>query len=98
VKLWLLRPRADVLAREVHPWEPPFEKVFGLVIRAATEAAARALAQSQAGQEGLGIYRQFGLEEDEAAANVWIDSAWTSCDELEPGGEAGVVLVDRREA
>jgi hypothetical protein len=97
MKLWLLRPRADLLAREAHPWEPWFEKVFGLVIRAGTEAAARALARSQAGQEGLGIYRQFGLEEDEVAAEVWLDSAWTSCDELKPDGEAGV-LVDRREA
>ncbi len=58
MQLWLLRPRPDVLARGAHPCEPPFDKVFGLVIRAETGAAARALAQSQAGNEGLGVYRR----------------------------------------
>lgn len=53
MKLWLLRPRPDVLTREAHPWEPAFEKAFGLVIRGDDEAAARALAQGQAGNEGV---------------------------------------------
>jgi hypothetical protein len=98
MRLWLLRPRPDVLAREAHPWEPPFEKVFGLVVRAEDEAGARSLAQSQAGQEGLGIYRELGLGEERVASDVWLDTDWTSCDELSGEGPAEVVLVDRREA
>jgi hypothetical protein len=98
MRLWLLRPRPDVLAREAHPWEPPFEKVFGLVVRAADEGAARALAQSQAGHEGLGIYRELGAVEEQLADDVWLNASWTSCEVLDGGDVDEVVLVDRREA
>jgi hypothetical protein len=98
MRLWLLRPRPDVLAREAHPWEPPFEKVFGLVVRAKDAATARALAQSQAGHEGLGIYRQLGADEEQVASEVWLDPEWTSCEVLDGAGVDEVVLVDRREA
>jgi hypothetical protein len=98
VQLWLLRPRADVLTRSAHPWTPTFDKIMGVVVRAEDEPCARELAQSQAGHEGLGIYVRFGLSEDEVAEDVWLDPGWTSCEELGPWGEAGVILVDRREA
>jgi hypothetical protein len=98
MRLWLLQPRPDVLLRAAHPWEPPEDKVMGLVVRAPDESDARFLAQAQAGYEGAGLYRQFGAQEDEIAENVWLDPAWTSCEELESEGDAGVVLVDRREA
>lgn len=97
-RLWVLKPRADVLARDEHPWEPWFDKVFGLVVRAGSEAEARALAQAHAGHEGLGIYRALGEEEEELAIDVWLDSAYTSCEVLEPAGHAEVIVVDRREA
>ncbi len=98
MKLWLLQPRSAVLERSAHPWEPPFEKVMGLVVRAEHEAAARALAQEKAGNEGLGIYRTLGIPDEPTAANVWLDAAWTQCDELGAEGEAGVILVDRYES
>jgi hypothetical protein len=98
MRLWLLRPRDDVLARSAHPWTPKFDKVMGVVVRAEDEADARELAQGQAGDEGLGVYVRFGLAEDEVAADVWLDPGWTSCEELLPEGEAGAILVDRREA
>jgi hypothetical protein len=98
MRLWFLRPRAGVLARESHPWRPWFDKVFGIVVRAQSEAQARALAQSGAGTEGLGIYRRFGYGDEAIAAGVWLDPAYTACDELDAGGPAGIVLADRREA
>jgi hypothetical protein len=98
MRLWLLRPRGDVLARLAHPRTPTFDKVMGVVVRAEDEPCARKLAQSQADDEGLGMYVRFGLPEDEVAADVWLDPGWTSCEELGPEGEAGVILVDRREA
>jgi hypothetical protein len=70
----------------------------GLVIRAQDEKAARALPQSQAGHEGLDIYRQLGIDEEEFADDVWLNSTLTSREELDVHGEPGVVLVDRREA
>jgi hypothetical protein len=45
--LWLLRPRADVLAREAHP----------------SRAAVR------------GVYRKFGLDEEQAADDEWLGAA-----------------------
>jgi hypothetical protein len=96
MKLWLLRPRADILARAEHPWKPPYDKTFGVVVRAETEAEARRLAQTQAGFEGQGVYRLFGADEDESASDVWLDHAWTTCEEAGSDGESGVILVDRR--
>jgi hypothetical protein len=91
-----MRPRADVLARDRHPWTPWFDKVFGMVIRAPSEREARALAQAQAGSEGLGIYLDFGCDEEEIAVDVWLDSAYTTCEPLASEGSATVILVDRR--
>lgn len=68
MRLWLIRPRDDVLARLVNPWNPPYDKLQAAVIRASDENHARGLAQAVAGCEGRGIYRTFGLAEDEIAA------------------------------
>lgn len=98
MRLWFLRPRAAVLARESHPWRPWFDKVFTIVVRAGSEAQARALAQSRAGNEGLGIYRRLGYGDEAIAADVWLDPAYTACNELDAAGPVGIVFVDRREA
>lgn len=97
-RLWLLHPHAEVLARESHPWRPWFDKVFGIVVRAESEGQARALAQSAAGTEGLGIYRRLGCSDEAIVAGVWLDPAYTACDELEAVGPVGIVLVDRHAA
>ena len=69
-----------------------------IVVRADNEAQARALAQSGAGTEGLGIYRGLGCSDEAIAAGVWLDSAYTGCDELDAVGPVGIVLADRRAA
>jgi hypothetical protein len=94
MQLWLLRPREDVLSRPAHPWTPPYDKVRALVVRASDERHARAYAQSVAGTEGRGIYRAFGLTEDEISTDVWLDPAYTECAVLRSEGEPGVVIVD----
>jgi len=48
--LWLLRPRED-LPVEDNPWEPWYDKAFGFVVRAKTEAIARQLANADGGAE-----------------------------------------------
>jgi hypothetical protein len=95
MQLWLLRPRFDVLARPAHPWTPPWDKTMGVLVRAETEPEARQLAQTKAGNEGRGIYRVFGIDEDEVAEHVWLTFKWTTCDELTAVGEPGVILVVR---
>jgi hypothetical protein len=98
MQLWLLLPRAEVLARPAHPWTPPYDKTFGVLVRAETEADARRLAQTKAGHEGLGIYQKLGAPEGEVASDVWLDTAWTSCEVPEAAGEPGVILVVRQES
>ncbi|MBI4029157.1 MAG: hypothetical protein HY376_02220 [Candidatus Blackburnbacteria bacterium] len=52
MKLWLLKPREDVLEKdEDNPWDPWYDKTFGWVIRADTEEEARSIAQNQGGDE-----------------------------------------------
>lgn len=98
MRLWLLRPHTEVLARGRSPWRPWFEKVFGVVVRASSEEEARALAQSEAGSEGLGIYQGLGLASEQVAKAVWPDPLFTACDRLLEEGPPAVILVDRREA
>jgi hypothetical protein len=98
MRLWLLRPRFDVLERPTHPWTPPFEKTMGVLVRAETEADARILAQTKAGNEGRGIYSSLGLSEDEVAADVWLAPAWTTCEVLTAEGDSGAILVVRHGA
>ena len=94
-RLWLLRPRSDVLARRAHPWTPPYDKTFGAVVRAETEEEARSFAHDVSGYEGLGVYRVHKLLEDEVAVNVWLRPEYTDCAPLAQDGEPGVIIVDR---
>jgi hypothetical protein len=48
--LWLLRP-VENLPIDDNPWDPWYDKAFGFVILAETEADARALADKNAGDE-----------------------------------------------
>lgn len=86
-----------MLSRAVHPWTPPYDKTFAVVVRAEDEEAARSLALTVGGNEGRGIYRQFGYAEDQRADDVWLDRAYTECTPLEHAGEPGVIVYDRRE-
>jgi hypothetical protein len=70
------------LVRAIGENEGPFrlyDTSQGFVIRAGTEAQARAIAAQYAGDEGRG---------------VWFDANATSCEPLETEGEVGVVLQD----
>ena len=74
MKLWVLRPKDENVAM------PHFHNcMFGFVVRAETEAAARKEAAKQAGDEGPG---------------TWAESNLTTCEELTTGGPAGVILSD----
>jgi hypothetical protein len=86
-----------VLSRAAHPWTPPYEKTFAVIVRARDEESARVFARAVAGNEGRGVYRQFGYPEDQWVDDVWLDRAFTGCMPLEHAGEPGVIVYDRRE-
>jgi hypothetical protein len=79
MKLWILRP-VENLPDHASPWKPWYDKAFGFVVRAETEEAARAFANREGG--------------DETWANPWLDSTVSTCIELTPDGEEGVVIID----
>jgi pyocin large subunit-like protein len=79
MKLYLLRPVED------HPhWEPWYDKAFGFVVRAPDEAAARALAQADGGDEG-------GYTNTKPA---WTEADMATCVEPTADGPAGVIIRD----
>ena len=68
--------------QEEGPWNPWYDKCFGFVIRAEDEASARALAHANAG------------DENRRGGSPWLDESQSSCEELLPDGEAGMILQD----
>jgi len=87
MKLWLLLPidtEHDTLVfdgiRYQNPWSPWYDKIFGAVIRAETELAARQL---------------MSVSDDEPVpGHPWLDVRFSSCVELTPDGEAEIILED----
>jgi hypothetical protein len=66
MKLWILRPVGYSDVFEAGAWYPWYDKAFGFVVAAETEADARQLANEDHGDEGA----------------VWTDPAQTTCEEL----------------
>lgn len=75
MRLWLLRPVDDTLA----PWRLWFNSIFGFIVRAKDEPAARALAVAQPGDEG---------------AEAWLSPRCSTCVELPLDGSEEVVMAD----
>lgn len=65
------------------PWDPWYDKAFGFVVRAENETEARAFAANGCGDEG---------------EYPWINAVFSTCIELLPEGEQGVVIQKRRDA
>ena len=90
MKLWILRP-VDGLAKNDDPWEPWYNKALGFVVRAETEAEARAMAHAEAGDENRGMF----LCRKTADTNEpWKNAKYSTCTELLPEGTAEVVMQD----
>ncbi len=85
MKIWLLRPiDGDSL------WDPWYDKAFGFVVRAESEAEARALALTESGDE----VRGWGADPDRTA---W-EPAHSTCIEVTPDGAPGIVMRDFKDA
>ena len=90
MKLWLLRP-VENLPDNDNPWEPWYDKVFGFVVRAETEAEARDMAHADAGHENRGEFLNDKIADTK---EPWKDGKYSTCVELLPAGQAGVVISD----
>jgi len=63
----------------VKDWDNPYDKVFGVVVRAKNSKEARKLAAGNAGDEG---------------EEVWIDTKKTACRRLDPEGPSTIVMTE----
>lgn len=90
MKLWLLRP-VDGLAENDNPWEPWYDKAFGFVVRAETEAEARSLAHADAEDENRG---EFCGTKTVNTTQPWLNAKYSTCVDLLPEGDAEVVMKD----
>lgn len=89
-RLWIIRP-ADGLSDSDNPWWPWYDKVFGFVVCAASEADARQLAHADAGDENRGEFLDCKTADTKAP---WLDAKYSTCIELTPAHAAGIVMSD----
>jgi hypothetical protein len=93
-RLYILRPVEDLPSRD-NPWEPWYDKRFGFVVRAQSEEDARKIAHDRAGDENRGEF--MGSKIANTAA-PWLESRYSSCLELLPDGEIGLIIYDEARA
>jgi predicted 3-demethylubiquinone-9 3-methyltransferase (glyoxalase superfamily) len=91
MKLWLLYPRDDLpthtASKQENPWSPWFDKAFGFVVRAETEAEARHIANEHGGCENP----RLSYETHEPP---WLTDRYSICEELTAEGDAEMILRD----
>ena len=75
MKLWILRPVKTLNS----PWDPWYDKCFGMVIRAKSEELARSLASRYSGSEG---------------SEPWQNPIHSSCEILDREGPEVVLMLD----
>ena len=80
MRLYLLEPVTASREAKGGPWDPWYDKAFGFVVRAESEAEARAMvAEGEAGDEG---------------AEAWLNAEHSTCEELTSEGEAMIIIRD----
>lgn len=81
--LWLLRKRPrrerpQFVKWQQDPWAYSVNRNHELVVRATSEMEARQIAENNAGEESKHV-------------QVWLNSAYTTCDYINPMGPLGVI-------
>lgn len=94
MKLYLLRPVEDLKEGD-NPWDPWYDKTFGLVVRAETEEKARALAQEDTKYEH---YTSFMNKQTSKTNTPWTDSNYSICMELTTEGPETIIIKDEKYA
>ena len=90
MKIFELRPIENLKDGD-NPWEPWYDKIFGFIVRAETEAEARKIANENAGYENIGE----SLSNKTAnTKEPWLDEKYSTCIELTGSGEAGMIMED----
>lgn len=77
MKLYILRPKSE--SHKGDAWDPWYDKMFGIVVRASSPTRARKIAAAHCGAEDPG---------------VWEDPDQTTCKVLREKGKEGVIIRD----
>jgi hypothetical protein len=87
MKLFLLEPRQD-LPHNGSPWDPWYDKCFGMVVRAENETHARKIADANGGSETI----TQPWQDKQKQPNPWLDKKYSTCEVINEDGDAGLVL------
>lgn len=82
-KLWMLQPKLNLGFTDYDPWNPWYDKNFGVIVRAADEQEARGIAAKSCAYEG---------------EEAWLSCEHSDCVELPSDGPSGLIMVDHRAA
>lgn len=81
MKLYILRPCTTIEGKS--PWEPWYDKCFGMVVRAENSSEARQIASDNANEE---------------EPIAWYSSLYSTCEELSPVGPSKLIMKDSHDA
>ena len=88
--LYILTP-VGTLPEENDPWKPWYDKAFGFVIRASSEAEARALADKSGGDE-TDLHDSYDGKLNQK--HPWLSYKHSRCIELKASGKPQIILRD----
>jgi len=89
-KLWLLEARLNLPAGD-DPWEPWYDKMFSVVVRAKSARGARVLAQGDCGSEAYNMF--LGVPTCNTTT-PWLDKKYSTCKVLKASGAEAVIIRD----
>ena len=84
MKLFILKPR-DGLGDGDNPWDPWYDKCFGVVVRAKSHAAARVVAEEHHSGESCPV---------RGIRGAWAKAKYSTCVELKAYGSEGLIIQD----
>jgi hypothetical protein len=82
MKLWILRVNEDRSVEYPDPWHPSYDKFHGFLIRAESEERARILADRNGG------------DENNKGQHPWLNSEFSTCEELSVDGVEEILISD----
>ena len=95
MKIWILRPNQN-LPEEDNPWNPWFDKCFGMIIQAETETSARHIADANGEDETRDGHDNF--TNTNISNHPWLNKRYSTCQELIATEDEKVILKDIQQA
>ncbi len=90
MNLYILKARDD-LEENDDPWEPWYDKMFSIVVRAESYKEAREVAQENSGDENRGRFLGDMISK---TTTPWLESKYSTCELLVADGEKEAIIRD----